>query len=567
MPSRLNIKITCDVESLKITHSAKEDLSFRRFLDIVAFIKTQCEGKSWAPESSILLECEIDDTQLVHTVNDLQSFDRLFPLIGFIKSQYFNNSYSMFNIHTPVFIKQGECAGKFGIIENVYHEFVERSDYELTSLCLQVGDKTIWTPADNVVVADRLMITEQPNGELLGISPEPPIEIKITRRLTDNNDYYVDVAGQKGIWAAGSSEATAIGDLILSHYEYFGLQITRENLEKTETPEDRILFSVDKAIEKVDTIVTELNSYSMASKNTVANEIETTPAEPDPAGQNGLIGRSVELLPTGKPTKMMKNLIGKTLVIKNVINDEFAVQYKDEAVLWCDRRLFKILPESGEAPQSVALPFPPQPRTQIAENTPQEPQDDPLKENETDWPDEQLEVIMKCNDAKEAITAYRKAFPDSNRSYQSIQITYTLGKKKEKLIALAKVPEEEWPADQNEFLKQCFKREDVLKAYREKFPDSTRKDYPILQQWAILTRNMKERIDQERQPMQRTMFSKDQYVKPKEGYMPILPGKGKVKRVNLKSGDILVEFSNGMEWVKGSNYELVEIQPDGSEKS
>ena len=422
MPNRLNIKITCDVESLKIAHTAKDDLSFRRFLDIIAFVKIQCGGKSWPTESKIRVECEIDDTMFDHTVTDTQSFDRLFPLIDFIKSQHFNDSYSVFNIHTPVFIQRGECAGKFGIIANVYHEFFDQSDYDLTSLCLQVGDLTIWTAAENVVIADRLKIAQEQDGEFHGYPQDPPIEIKITKRSVDDPNYHVQVTDHKELWAAGTSEISAIGDLIAARPEYFGIQITRPDLENPPvTVEEIPVVSVDP-LSEIDSII-----------ECQSGIIKLPPAEPDPIENNAyadLIGRSVQLIPTGKEPKTEKYLLDKTLVIKNVINNEFALQFNDEAIVWRVRQGFIIVPDA-------------------------------------------------------------------------------LGKEYDRI------------------------------------------------------KNQKDIHEQEIKPMTKVFFKVNQYVKPKEGHIPSLAGIGKVKRVNMMSGDILVEFSNGMDWVPGTNYEITD-PPEGS---
>lgn len=47
-------------------------------------------------------------------------------------------------------------------------------------------------------------------------------KIIITQR---SSDFHAHVEGHPGIWAAGVSQRAALGDLILCHQEFFGVEI------------------------------------------------------------------------------------------------------------------------------------------------------------------------------------------------------------------------------------------------------------------------------------------------------------------------------------------------------
>jgi hypothetical protein len=50
--------------------------------------------------------------------------------------------------------------------------------------------------------------------------------IVITKR---SSDYHAQIKGEPGLWAAGRSPRCAVGDLIMSHKEYFGIVIKQNS--------------------------------------------------------------------------------------------------------------------------------------------------------------------------------------------------------------------------------------------------------------------------------------------------------------------------------------------------
>lgn len=521
MPNYLNIKLDCKLDTFKLTHDAKDDLSFRKFLDIIEFLKKQGLGDTiWDPKSSILFECEIDDTRIVHSVDSGESFGRLLKLIEFIRSQYFDNTYSMFNIHTVVYVNHGEFAGKFGVISNVYHEFVDQADYDIATLCLDIGDKTVWVNAEDVELADKVKVLDPAIKE----ENSNPIVVPSPAKVTQ---------------------------------------------------EENILLS------DIDAIITESSGViELPPAQIPVNNPEENPASP-------LIGKLVKLVSTGKESASERGLLGKPLKIMNYVDGDYALQYGNDALIWRSREKFEIEGETNPpfpmSPSQIKrdfdishpIPLPDQEPVIMGKfpfpilSEPEKISQPPVQnENDTGMNDDELAVIMKCSTAKEAIEAHRKAFPESDRSYQSIQVNHTLNKKREKEKERSqKPPEEEWAIEQTDFLKQHLTRDDVLEKFREKFPASTHKDYPILQLWDSFTRYRRDSGDGEKMFGKKlsTDFKKDRMVKAKPGVVAVFSGEGKIKRVNLISGDILVDFSNGTEWVKGDNYELIPL-PEGEVK-
>ncbi|MCJ7698346.1 MAG: hypothetical protein MUO73_08480, partial [Thermoplasmata archaeon] len=127
-------------------------------------------------------KCEIDDTKIEHTAKDSQSFQQLISIFEFVKKQYFENTYSLFNIHTPVKIKGGEFTGKFGVIVNVFHEFLE--GYENTTLCIQIGETFEWVDAENVELLDEKVGC--PPKIILPITQVVPSKEQIKKGLLDD---------------------------------------------------------------------------------------------------------------------------------------------------------------------------------------------------------------------------------------------------------------------------------------------------------------------------------------------------------------------------------------------
>ena len=52
--------------------------------------------------------------------------------------------------------------------------------------------------------------------------------VVVKKRSTDNNRYHASLKDHPEIWAAGSSIKEAVGDLVISHPENFGITIEAE---------------------------------------------------------------------------------------------------------------------------------------------------------------------------------------------------------------------------------------------------------------------------------------------------------------------------------------------------
>lgn len=56
--------------------------------------------------------------------------------------------------------------------------------------------------------------------------PEPDIREGVFRGMVEAPRYHAQIKGEPGFWAAGDSQSEAIGDLIQSHPERFGVVVT-----------------------------------------------------------------------------------------------------------------------------------------------------------------------------------------------------------------------------------------------------------------------------------------------------------------------------------------------------
>lgn len=110
---------------------------------------------------------------------------------------------------------------------------VDRADDNRTAL-----ERRLIVQADFLRDLIRYPSTEEALREAATLLAEQRRALEMSREITievrkRSHDYHAQIAGEPGIWAAGSTPAAAIGDLVQSHSGRFGVRISY--------PEDRKL--------------------------------------------------------------------------------------------------------------------------------------------------------------------------------------------------------------------------------------------------------------------------------------------------------------------------------------
>jgi hypothetical protein len=191
---------------------------------------------------------------------------------------------------------------------------------------------------------------------------------------------------------------------------------------------------------------------------------------------------------------------GEVGKIKNIVDEKVCVETEAGEIVWS---------EKGEYGMTDRVPKDPPPKIEKS-----------IKWTEK-WPDEEIKCLEKIMDGRVATIQFRKAFPASTKPHQAIN---------GKWRAIHK-PKKESPAPLPHHI----------------HPDKTEET------------NSKE-------PSQPSTFLPSDgiitgcHVKQVRGSCRFF-GNGVVKRINQKSGEILVQFNNGVEWISRDKCELV--KPDG----
>lgn len=116
-----------------------------------------------------------------------------------------------------------------------------------------------------------------------------------------------------------------------------------------------------------------------------------------------------------------------------------------------------------------------------------------------------------------------------------------------------------WSAKELDVIKDCCNKKSAVTAYRLAYPSSTRTDNAIEQRWYDVSGKKKEHvIEPAPTPTPKPATIKPGVtVKDVRGTGISKGHSGIVKRVNEKTGDILIQFDNGLSWIPKENCDVV----------
>jgi hypothetical protein len=249
-------------------------------------------------------------------------------------------------------------------------------------------------------------------------------------------------------------------------------------------------------------------------------ECDACPKSPrtfDDSNPEKILGCHVKLyLRKEKMSKSTQKIYDATYKLVNLVDGQFALQSSENVILWKSPEKFYVVDDKGILDEQQTV----------------KKNDFVMKSKPGEWTEPELELVRNSVDHREAVKAYRQKFPHIRRTYQDIHthfFVYRRQQEKEKRVE---------DATESQKLKEDWIKEVVQE--------------PVPEQKVI------------------PVFKRGDKIRPIPGYITVIPGAGVIKRMNLASGDALIEFSNCMEWVKHKdliNYEPVTEAADPQKNS